>query len=340
MNKKILAVLISTVSICAIITANIASAALEDSTNYEPFVLDESVTITSTLNNNTGVLTLNWSKYAHAEEFKYYMVVRSEINDNPVYPDDGYLYYSDNINVLSYVDYDVLDGKHYYRVCHIAETKRYCSRTVIIVDKAEEAVPEIDPENQSSFFDLAADHWATECIERLVDEEIVSGNPDGSFKPDNPVNRAEFVKMVILAMYPELADFEASACFDDVAETDWFAPYVCASKSKKVVEGYDGNVFKPGERMTRAEATSVLVKALGKPVSMNAFSVFDDVTIVWEIEYINAASKYNLVTGYDDGTFRPENDIARTEAAKLICNALDANAEEEGEGGVPRTTEL
>jgi hypothetical protein len=340
-----------------------------ESGGYDAVTYDDAISFSATLNANGDVLTA-WSKYSHAEGFSFYKVVRSTTNNNPVYPDDGYIYYTGNLDELSYTDNDVPEGTVYYRVCQIASPKRYCSKTVTItgaeavteeetevqstqdsseeesenaeVAETEDSVTDAvitgdaersesvkSEENNGDFSDLNDSHWVHGCVKRLSDDGIVSGHPDGSFRPNNPINRAEFLKLVFIALYPELSNSNASSCFSDVKSDDWFSGYVCAALSKNIVTGYDGNTFKPSQPITRAEAVSMLIKSLGLPISADVSSSFKDVTVVWQKAYVNSASKYGLVNGYADKTFRPNNNIVRAEAAQVVCNALDGQFPEE-----------
>lgn len=315
-----------------------------ESEGYDAVTYDDSISFSAALNADGNVRT-TWSQYSHAEAFTYYKVVRSTTNNNPIYPDDSYIYFTGNLNELSYTDNEVPAGTAYYRVCQIASPKRYCSKVVTITGsrvaipvKLEEKMepitetkeaeapvltPAVSATEKGSFNDLAESHWANQCVKKLTDGGIVSGNPDGSFRPNNPINRAEFLKLVFIALYPELADSSASSCFSDVKSNDWFSGYVCAALSKNIVTGYSGNSFKPSQSITRAEAVSILVKSIGLPISANANSLFKDVTVAWQTAYINSASKYDLINGYADKTFKPNNNISRAEAAQLVCNALD-----------------
>jgi len=340
MNKKRLySAIMATAMIVAIFAVNFSGVAATGTTDssWSEVTYDSSINFSATLNANGSVIA-SWSQYSHAEEFTYYKLVRSETNDNPVYPDDGYIYYGSDVNETSYTDYEVPSGTSYYRICQIASPKRYCSSTVVAisseggvtVEKTENKIVVEEEETVLSssaglFTDLPVDHWVSECVEDLLAREIVSGDPAGTFRPNDNVNRAEFVKMMVFALYPEMADFGSTSCYEDVKSTDWFAKPVCAADSINMVKGYDGNLFRPARNMTRAEATSVLAKAMNLPISANVNSMFKDVTEVWQISYVNAAAKQNLVSGYNDGTFRPNNNLSRAEAAKLVCNAVNSD---------------
>ncbi len=338
MNKRILTI-ISFLLLAFLVTGlNLASATDGTSSAFDEVTYDDSIQFSAILQSDGSVKT-TWSTYTHSEDFTYYKVIRSQTSDNPVYPDDGYIYYSSDKNQTSYIDKNAPVGTNYYRVCHIAAPKRYCSNNVVSIEvgnnesmpTAETEKTTVDKLNQTEntglFTDLPSDHWANECIEDLAGKDVVSGDPNGAFRPNDDVNRAEFVKMIILAVYPELKDFSEKNCYNDVGVNDWFASYVCAAESKNIVSGYEGGVFSPARNITRAEATSVMVKSYGLPVSLKSTSVFNDVTVDWQKQYVNTAYNYDLVSGYEDNTFRPNNSLTRAEAAKLVCNALESGIE-------------
>ena len=97
------------------------------------------------------------------------------------------------------------------------------------------------------------------AITFLKDRGSVNGYIDGTFKPFNPINRAEFMKIVIGA-----AEIEPSGknCFSDIGE-EWFAPYVCAGMANGIVGGYSDGSFKPEQQINVAEALKITLKAFG-----------------------------------------------------------------------------
>jgi hypothetical protein len=119
---------------CAVLSGGLRGASANESSESKApkVVFDANIRFSATLDGNTVVT--KWSGYAQSEEFSYTKVVRSQKNGNPVYPDDGYIFYTGDTSVVSYTDTEVPDGKNYYRVCHISATKRYCSKTVVTID--------------------------------------------------------------------------------------------------------------------------------------------------------------------------------------------------------------
>lgn len=105
---------------------------------YADPILDNSLNFSANL--EWGKVYTRWSAYDRDEGFVYYKVVRSQTNENPVYPDDWYIRYTTDVNDTSYIDTSSLYWTTYYRVCAItSEKNRYCSNVVkIYKEKVEE----------------------------------------------------------------------------------------------------------------------------------------------------------------------------------------------------------
>jgi len=97
-------------------------------------------------------------------------------------------------------------------------------------------------------------------IYTAYDLGIVDGYPDGSFKPDAPINRAEALKILFLATeLPPFDDESYENIFSDVSDDDWFTEYIQDALSYAFVEGYDDGTFRPGQFITRAEASKLVL---------------------------------------------------------------------------------
>ncbi|MFH1720353.1 MAG: DKNYY domain-containing protein [Patescibacteria group bacterium] len=110
-----------------------------------------------------------------------------------------------------------------------------------------------------AFLDTEA-HVYTEAIQFLQDKGVVQGYSDNTFRPDNLVNRAEFLKMVM-----ELKEWsienEHEGIFHDVDSADWFAPYVHSAAKNNLVNGYPDGFFRPEQNINFAEASKIITKA-------------------------------------------------------------------------------
>lgn len=110
------------------------------------------------------------------------------------------------------------------------------------------------------FTDVDTRHPNAEAINYLKDKHVISGYPDGSFKPDKLVTRAELLKLLFEAqkVFPSPAVYRA--CFKD-AKDDWYAPYACYAKAKGLVQGYADGTFGPGNDVKVVEALKIILMA-------------------------------------------------------------------------------
>ena len=109
--------------------------------------------------------------------------------------------------------------------------------------------------------------------------------------------------------------------FEDVKETSWYAPYVMALHRQHVIEGMDGTHFGPSRPLTRAQLVTMLTPELGEE-AMELYKNrkrFSDVAPgAWYAPYVNWASEQGWVSGYEDGTFRPDRPLTRAEASVIL----------------------
>ncbi|MCA0757498.1 S8 family serine peptidase [Paenibacillus sp. N4] len=138
------------------------------------------------------------------------------------------------------------------------EPKRAITRAeaVAMVVKAYKP-PASGPAQAKTFKDVKAGHWASDAIKRAVQQGWVKGYPDGSFKPDQPVTRAEMAFIIGYAdgIKPKLPVVNP---FDDVKRSAWSAPMLFAMKQSGIIEGIEDGLFKPNQKASRADFTVLL----------------------------------------------------------------------------------
>lgn len=165
-----------------------------------------------------------------------------------------------------------------------------------------------------------------------VKTPFISGYGQNTFLPEKNVTRAEFLSMVVNALtdFDPEADYSGTFTFDDVEEDQWYAPYVAYAKKNDIIAGYVDNTCKPNNPITRAEAANITYRALHLTSSATQSSYEDvDSTIRWAIPAIQALSERKILSGYEDGTFRPQKNITRAEAVKIVSAcAFDPTTEE------------
>ena len=108
-----------------------------------------------------------------------------------------------------------------------------------------------------------------DSVEYLREEGIVEGYVDGSFKPEQKINRAEFTKMVVDGLLGEVDPSYAADCFDDVTAEMWYAKYICYAKDLGIVDGHPDGTYRPGEEIQQPEALKIIFNTLGEPVPEN-----------------------------------------------------------------------
>ncbi len=111
--------------------------------------------------------------------------------------------------------------------------------------------------NEQSFFnDVSTTDSYYEAIEYVYEQGIVEGYSDGTYKPDQEINRAEFTKILIEAEFPGEAS-RSGSCFSDVSSEDWFAKYICFAKVKNIVGGFEDGTYKPAQAINIAESLKI-----------------------------------------------------------------------------------
>jgi hypothetical protein len=175
------------------------------------------------------------------------------------------------------------------------------------------------------FSDVPASYWASGTIDQFSTLGYIAGYPDGTFKPDNRITRAEFVTILDKAL--KLAAYTpTTANFKDVSAGDWYYGSVESAVYAGFVTGCGNGGFAPNDPITRQEIAVILVNACGKAGtaqgSMNAQTSFSDDSSIaaWARGFVNEASQLGLIKGYPDSSFAPVQDATRAEACVMINN--------------------
>lgn len=157
----------------------------------------------------------------------------------------------------------------------------------------------------------------------------INGFTDGMFHAERNITREQTAKMLIDALGKETAEPEQSS-YTDVANNRWSYHWVEAASKEGYMVGYNGGVFKPKSAITRAEMATALSRIAAKEglIMTSSTKTFSDVADgKWYSSYIRQAVQYGLISGYTDGTFRPEQYITRAETVTMINRMLGRNYE-------------
>jgi len=204
-----------------------------------------------------------------------------------------------------------------------------------------------------SFTDVPAGYWAADEITRLAEAGVVNGRASGIFAPDDPVQRAELIKMIV-------ADFEAEGLdlptagqeagqncgnFADVRPAAWYYSYVQQACQSDIARGY-GSTFGPAAPVTREQAVTMLMRAFRMAIKAPAQapalpSGFADAASIsaWAREAVATAVALDLVSGYQDHTLRPGAVLSRAEAAVLLVRFSDRATQQAAQNATGQGTD-
>ncbi|MUG93246.1 S-layer homology domain-containing protein [Scytonema sp. UIC 10036] len=123
---------------------------------------------------------------------------------------------------------------------------------------------------QPIFPDVKPDYWAQPFIQGLAEKNIVAGYPDGTFRPEQSVNRDELAAMIEKAFnQPPVRQISSGAAYKDVPEGYWAAPAIEDAYEQGFMTGYPGGVFRPNQNVSKVDAIAALSKVVN-PTSTNA----------------------------------------------------------------------
>ncbi len=162
----------------------------------------------------------------------------------------------------------------------------------------------------------------------------VQGYPDGTFRPGQNINRAEAATMIfrLLTDARQKEIYTTSNSFSDVDSSMWYNDYVSSMANGGYVNGYPDGSFRGGNYITRAEFVTLLVRFFRlEDVECNFKDVSPD---HWAYKYIATATYFGWLTGYEDGTFRPDQPITRAEAVTVVNRMLERGVDGSTDLGV------
>lgn len=153
------------------------------------------------------------------------------------------------------------------------------------------------------------------------------GYADGTFGPECNMTRAEVTTMFARLLTEQIeADKTYSNTFNDVAKDCWAANYIGYMQQFGIVTGYEDGSFRPDAPVTRAEFAAIASRF--EKLTQGSKSFTDMPATHWAVRYINFAATRGWVTGYEDGSFKPEHSITRAEVAAVTCRLLERSADQ------------
>jgi uncharacterized repeat protein (TIGR02543 family) len=158
-------------------------------------------------------------------------------------------------------------------------------------------------------------HWAKDSIMKMINAGVISGYPDGTFKPDKAVTRAEFTVMIVKALNLET---RTGKTFTDTT-SHWAKDSIATAAAHGIISGYDENTFGPDDLITREQAAVIIARAAKLEAATGELTFSDSKAISpWAKPSVAAAFKGGFISGYPDSSFKPQGNTTRAEAAVII----------------------
>ncbi|MFC0393615.1 InlB B-repeat-containing protein [Paenibacillus mendelii] len=198
--------------------------------------------------------------------------------------------------------------------------------TILCVENVnDQPVPcgPVDSDSEPEFSDISG-HWAEDNIKQAVKNGIVSGYPDGTFKPNAAVTRAEFVVMLMNALKPQAE--KAEIAFTDTAKIEaWAKKAVAQAMQAGIIRGFEDGSFRPDKVVTRSEMVVMIARALNLRVGSNATTDFGDDHHIptWAKGAVVAMKKLGLIQGKSMNKFAPDDKTTRAEAATILLRIVE-----------------
>lgn len=178
----------------------------------------------------------------------------------------------------------------------------------------------------ASFSDVPENHSFYAAVESLKNLEIIKGFDDGTFRPENPVTRAEALKMILTSAKATIEESSETEFFDVPADS-WFGAFIRTGRNLNIVNGYgDTGKFGPNDRVQKSQFLKMLILGFKKDVSKHE-NLKTGVSIdtdpgQWWLPYMSYSKTLGIITPNVENRLFPEKELTRGECAEIIYRLL------------------
>jgi hypothetical protein len=178
------------------------------------------------------------------------------------------------------------------------------------------------------FLDVPIGYWAKDYIIAIYNAHVTTGYGDGRYGPEDNVSREQMAAFIVRAVEGEpSADYcDSGTPFPDVTPDMWSCKYIKRLKELGITTGYQDGTYRPYDLVPREQMAAFLVRAAeGEPPEnyCDSGSLFPDVTPdMWSCRYIKRLKELNITTGYQDGTYGPDDYVTRAQMAAFLARAF------------------
>lgn len=194
----------------------------------------------------------------------------------------------------------------------------------------------------TGFSDVPSSHPNYSAIMDLKTKGIISGYPDGTFKPEQVVNRVEALKIILLGSSVTVPDASGTAEFSDTSANEWYAKYLIKAKSLQIVGGYPDGTFKPTQTVNLVENLKMLINTKGislANITVNENPYTDAMKDQWYAKYVQYAKNMQWLTPDSKNMIFPSQGMTRAKLAQLLYNSMKTQETPTTPSPVPTPTQ-
>ena len=190
-------------------------------------------------------------------------------------------------------------------------------------DRSDNRDKEVKEEKKPTKPTKAEPRWTPSQLNSIDHFAYIKGYGDNKFEPNKTITRAEVA--MIFARLSLNKSTAGAPQFKDVKAGDWYKTAIDIIARQGVIKGYEDGTFRPNQPITRREFAAIAARYAG---NIDTWKTFRDVPPTdWAYTLINRVAGAGWINGYEDGTFRPNNNITRAEVVAIVNRMLNRTAD-------------
>ncbi len=187
---------------------------------------------------------------------------------------------------------------------------------------AKESITTIAGNSCANFKDVEQTHPLCPALQYAREQGIFAGYPDGTFRPNDVINRAEAVKVILIAFRKNNLTYAGSKIYSDTEAGAWYSPYLRTGEIFGIT-GYPNGTFGPNQQVSKVELLKMFFNISGRNLRVKLDEKpYNDVPIdtntLWYLKYVQEAKKYGLIRTSKEGLLYPAAGMLRGDVAELF----------------------
>ena len=169
------------------------------------------------------------------------------------------------------------------------------------------------------FGDVPDDYWAKEAVTQIASLGVLTGYPDGTFRPNAPITRAEFAAIIVKLKSPGQHKPPAVSSFSDVTSESWASGYIEDAAKMGLITGFPDGAFHPTVKIDRVDAVVIVTRFAGLPATYDLTDAYEDISPEhWANNLISAAKTAGFLSFIKGKEFEPDRLFTRGETCWVL----------------------